>query len=210
MGKSSFLQVFVHKAKYWTDWNFVLTMVRKVSYHQITNYYSSSWGGDKCVYQLSWTSIHPLCTMNMNMCTKCHCNPSDSSWDISIKSTNVNLMLVLQEKSKYHQTRYASSSGEHEYLQQISQQSIQQLKRYFHQEHCYSQTMLLAWLKTIHTVSYSISALFSTVEMNVSSILKSSIKEPSNIPKQLEQHKPSILKKSSASCCRVRPTIIRE
>lgn len=36
----------------------------------------------------------------MNVCTKFHCNPSKSCWDILVKATNVNLMVMLEEPQK--------------------------------------------------------------------------------------------------------------
>ncbi len=44
---------------------------------------------------------------------------------ISHKPTNVNLMLVLEEMSGDHQSKWDSASGHHGYQHQISWQSIQ-------------------------------------------------------------------------------------
>ncbi len=45
-------------------------------------------------------TIHPL--GNMNMCVKLHSNPSGNSRDNAIKNKNVNLAVVLGEKSGDH------------------------------------------------------------------------------------------------------------
>ena len=42
-------------------------------------------------------TIHP--EGHTNVCTKFHSDPSNSSWEMSLKATNVNLVAVLQEKS---------------------------------------------------------------------------------------------------------------
>ncbi len=47
---------------------------------------------------------------------KCYGNQSNSCQGISLKTTNVNLMVMLQEKSGGHQTQKASLSGDHVYL----------------------------------------------------------------------------------------------
>lgn len=41
----------------------------------------------------------------MNVCTKFHSNPFNSRQDISLKTTNVNLAVALEEKSEDHQVK---------------------------------------------------------------------------------------------------------
>lgn len=57
-----------------------------------------------------------------NICTKLHVNLSIQ--DISYKTTNVNLMVALKEKSQEHQSHYDESSGDHEYVYHFFKQSI--------------------------------------------------------------------------------------
>ncbi len=56
-------------------------------------------------------TVHP--DGGMNVWTKFHDNPSNSCWDISLKTTNVHLLGALQEKSDDHQSQYDSFSGDH-------------------------------------------------------------------------------------------------
>lgn len=41
-----------------------------------------------------------------NICSKFHCSPSNSHWDISLKTKNADLKMVLEEKSVDHQSYY--------------------------------------------------------------------------------------------------------
>ncbi len=47
-------------------------------------------------------TVHP--EVNINVWTTFHGNPSKSCWDISLKTTNVNLMVAPEEKSEDHQS----------------------------------------------------------------------------------------------------------
>ena len=40
-----------------------------------------------------------------NGCTKLHGNPPNSCWDISLKTTDVNLIVAIEEKSRDHQSQ---------------------------------------------------------------------------------------------------------
>ncbi len=55
----------------------------------------------------------------MNVWTKLHGNPSCSWMDLT-KNKNVNLIVVLEEKSGDHQSNYNSLPGDHEYMYKIS------------------------------------------------------------------------------------------
>ena len=72
------LLVFGHKAKYWTNWNFDLMVA------------------------LDGNGVTKVITVNpeggLNVCRKFHCNPSNSCWDILFKTTNVNLVVVLEKR----------------------------------------------------------------------------------------------------------------
>ncbi len=72
--------------------------------------------------------IHP--EGNMNVCTKFYGNPALICRGISLKTTNVSLMMALEERSGDHQSQWSSFSWEHECLHKILM-SIQNLMRYF-------------------------------------------------------------------------------
>ncbi len=73
----SVLQVFSHKPKYWTNWNFDQMMALDEKLND---------------------TVHPEGTMNVF--TIFHSNPFKSCQDISLKAKNVNLIVELEEKSE--------------------------------------------------------------------------------------------------------------
>lgn len=52
----------------------------------------------------SWKVIG-IQRLGMNVCSKFHGNPSNSSWDISIKNKNDNSMVALEEKAENPQSQ---------------------------------------------------------------------------------------------------------
>ncbi len=52
-------------------------------------------------------TIHPVGDINVYQTD----NPSNSSSDISLKTVNVNLIVMVEEKSENHQSHLDSSSG---------------------------------------------------------------------------------------------------
>ncbi len=108
MGMLLVLWVFGHKLKHRIILNFDLMMALNV----------------KTILKFIKVSrLHILGTTHI--CTKFHCNPSNSCRDISLKNTNINLMVALEEMSGDHPSQRASFSGDHERLNKISGQSIQ-------------------------------------------------------------------------------------
>ncbi len=87
MGMSLGLQVFGHKPKYWTKINFDLLVELDEGIWGHQSYYFDVPEGD------------------MNMCIKFHGNPSNTFWDISLKTTNVNLLVAVEENSGDHQSQ---------------------------------------------------------------------------------------------------------
>lgn len=67
----------------------------------------------------------------MTVCTNFNANPSNSCHDISIKTTNVNLLVVQDEKSADHQSQTSLSPGSDGYVYKISLQFIQYSLSYF-------------------------------------------------------------------------------
>lgn len=63
----------------------------------------------------------------IHLCTKFHGNPISSCGNISLKTTNVNLTVAVEEKSENH---WDSSSGNHDDLYKSLCQSIEQMLRY--------------------------------------------------------------------------------
>lgn len=55
----------------------------------------------------------------MNACSRFYGNLSSGCQDISLQSTNFNLVKVLEIKSVGHQPQYDSSSGNHDYLNKV-------------------------------------------------------------------------------------------
>ena len=68
--------------------------------------------------------IRPDPLGTLNICSKFHSNPANIYQDISLKIQNVKLMIAIDEKSQDHLCQFDSSSGEHNCLYQMSQQSI--------------------------------------------------------------------------------------
>ncbi len=66
--------------------------------------------------------IHPV--GSMNVLTKFHCNQSNNCGDTSLKTTNVKLMVALEEKSGDRQSHQVKSSGNYVCLYKISWQVV--------------------------------------------------------------------------------------
>ncbi len=67
----------------------------------------------------------------MNVCTKFHSNPSNSSQEFSLKITNVKLMVALEENTEDHQSLQDSSSEDLEWVSKITWEFFQKLVSYF-------------------------------------------------------------------------------
>lgn len=56
----------------------------------------------------------------MDVCVKFNGEPLNSCQEISLKTTNVNLIGALEERSENRQSQQGSSSEKHEYLHKFS------------------------------------------------------------------------------------------
>lgn len=145
------LQVLGHKPNYWTNEYFELMMALNVKLRNSWSCYNSH----KCLY-------------------RCHDNPS-SSYDLSLWTKDVNLMLAPEEKSGDQQNHQDTSSVNHECLYKTSGQSIVYLLTYLSLDqsggltdgYCqpYSHTASLAKNRTIKKKfnDWSIQIMFCTL-----------------------------------------------